>query len=103
MEYTYFKCQWLHEPNEFPVWIYSEIDPGRWEKRKVEVFIDSTMAPASGDFDCGDTRLGIVPVPSLKDIASDPEFEPSEIAAKEFEEVWEEAIGNPRLPLVEPS
>jgi hypothetical protein len=32
--------------------------------------------------------LGIVPVPSLAEIAADSEFEPQEISQSEFEDRW---------------
>jgi hypothetical protein len=61
------------------------------ETRKVEIFRNGKIGYASrADFGAF-TRLGIVPIPPTSIIASDPEFEPTEITQEEFEEVWRRA------------
>ncbi|HWD41981.1 MAG TPA: hypothetical protein VG944_24285 [Fimbriimonas sp.] len=97
--FTYLKCRWIHEHIEEPICLYSELSENRWEKRKVEIYRDGSMAPASEDFECGDTLLGGEAIPVLPEIASDPQFEPSDITAEEFEKVWAQATTNPRWPL----
>lgn len=85
---NYVKVKWIHEEKDDPILLYSEIDAERWEKRKVEVFYDGHCGYASASESSGSTYLGEEPVPSLAEIASDPEFEPSEITKEEFEEIW---------------
>jgi hypothetical protein len=86
---NYICVKWIHSSPDEPVWLYSEIDADRWEKRKVEIFADGTYGYASAAESGGETRLGQVPVPPLTEIANDPQFEPSEITKEKFEEVWQ--------------
>lgn len=87
----YILVKWTHNLNDEPVLLFSELDDERWEKRKVEVYADGRMGYASGEERVGNTGLGKVPVPSLDEIASDPEFDPSEISQMEFERIWVKA------------
>jgi len=89
---TYVKVIWNHVPNEYPVVLYSELGGDRYEIRKVEEFVNGDLHYAYGSQFSGTTRLGEVPVPSLQEIASDPQFEPVEISKENFERVWEMAI-----------
>jgi hypothetical protein len=87
----YLKVRWTHShPNE-PVTLYSEIDEAGWEVRKVEVFRHGEYGYSSASGSIGSTRLSLEPLPSLSKIAAQPQFEPSEIAPEEFEEVWSKA------------
>ena len=89
---TYFRCKWNQESPNFPIMLYSELDDLRWEVRKVEVYRDGRMGFADRERESGGSGLGLVPTPPLGEIAADPEFEPVEITALEFEHVWSEAI-----------
>lgn len=84
----YFKVLWKHNHADEPVWLYSEIDDDRWETRKVEMFRDGTKGFAAQDVVKGGTFLGLEPIPSLAEIAKDPQFVPSVICKEEFEKVW---------------
>jgi len=87
---NYIKVNWIHSfPNE-PTLLYSELDNDRWEKRKVEIFADGHCGYASLSESERSTRLGEEPIPSLTQIASDPQFKPIEIPKEEFEKVWTE-------------
>jgi hypothetical protein len=85
---TYIKVDWIHSNADDPVLLYSELDEGRWEKRKVEIFADGRRCYANSTESTGSTRLGEEPIPPLAEIASDQEFMPMEISKQEFEEVW---------------
>lgn len=87
----YVKVKWLHSSRDTPVLLYSELNPGLWEVRKVEVYADGHMDFADRDERSGSTKLGIEPLPPLEEIALSPEFEPAVISAEEFESVWEQA------------
>jgi hypothetical protein len=85
---TYLKVNWIHSNSMYPVVLYSELDDHRWETRKIEVFCDGRKGYASVEEVSGTTRLGETPIPSLSEIASAPEFEPSVISRDNFETVW---------------
>lgn len=86
----YLKVKWIHShPNE-PVWLYSEMNDDRWETRKVEIYFDDTRGFASKSETFGTTKLSIEPLPSLEDIASDPQFVPEYITLADFEKIWTE-------------
>jgi hypothetical protein len=84
----YIKVFWRHTHPDEPTLLYSELDDARWETRKVEIFRNGKIGYASRTASGGSTGLGIIPVPQLSTIASDPEFEPAEITQEEFEGVW---------------
>lgn len=84
----YIKVKWIHQPNNDPVLLYSELDDGRWEVRKVDVFADGHMQYASSTTSTGDAALGLEPIPPLEQIREDPQFEPVGISKEEFEGVW---------------
>lgn len=89
---TYFYSRWKDGPVDSPVEFHSELDPARWETRKVEVFRDGRLGYASSTQSKFDTRLGIIPVPSLEEIGSQHEFEVKPIEAGDFETVWKRAM-----------
>jgi uncharacterized protein DUF6881 len=85
---NYIRVRWLHEDRDYPILLISELDAGRWETRKVEVFADGSIGYASKDEEVGGTALGDLPVPSLQEIASDPQFLAEEITGEQFESIW---------------
>ena len=84
----YIRVQWIHDHPDEPVCLISELDEQRWEVRKVEVFFDGAKGYASSESEFGGTRLGVLPVPPINQIAEDPQFLPVEITADEFEAIW---------------
>lgn len=72
--------------------LYSELNDEFWELRKIEVYADGRADFADNKRQSGSTKLGIEPLPSLNEIAADPEFNPSKISAEEFEIMWERAL-----------
>lgn len=90
----YLKIQWHHEEPEYPNLIYSEINEERWETRKLEFFPGGKVGYAYNNVEVGGTGLGLEPIPSIKDISSDPEFTPEEITKGEFERVWNEHVNS---------
>ncbi len=85
---SYIKVKWLHSNEDYPVWLYSELDAERWEKRKVEIYKDGQSNYADKTISTGSTCLGEASIPLLAKIATDTQFEPIEITKEEFEEVW---------------
>ena len=68
--------------------LYSEVDPDGRELRKVDVFRDGHVQYASDEGASGDTDLSEILIPSLRELAEDPQFEPVEITDDEFAAVW---------------
>jgi hypothetical protein len=85
---NYLKIKWIHSSSDEPVLLYSEVDDQRWEVRKVEIYEDGHSGYAGPEELGGSTKLGEEPIPTLPEIASDPQFDPVEITKEEFEEIW---------------
>ena len=86
MRYLYVK--WIHKDPGAPVHLYSEIGEDDYERRKVEIYADGRKGFADGSEQAGGTTLGVMPVPSLEDIAAQPEYEPKVIDQEEFQRIW---------------
>lgn len=85
----YLEVDWCHTIAVDPVKLYSELDDELWELRKVEVYADGTAGYADAARSTRGTKLSIEPLPSIDDIAADPQFRPREISAEDFESVWQ--------------
>jgi hypothetical protein len=84
----YIHVKWIHSfPND-PVELYSEIDEAGYETRKVEVFPDCSIGFADSTQHMLSTELGEKPIPSLEQLALDPQFLPAPISKEEFEKIW---------------
>ena len=91
----YLHIKWVHKDPGAPVHIYSEIGDDSYERRKVEIFKDGRKGYADSSGEYGGTALGSMPVPSLKEIAAQPGFEPKQIPAEEFHDIWMKRRGKP--------
>jgi hypothetical protein len=89
---TYLVVLWKHSLADEPVELWSELDSRRLEVRKVEVWADGRLGFAGSNREAGGTRLGIEPIPTLSEIAAEPQFEPKEISKTEFEQRWATAL-----------
>jgi hypothetical protein len=87
---NYFVATWRHAFPDDPVTIYTELDDDRLETRKVEVFRDGSVGWADTTAESR-SRLSESPVPTVSEIAADPQFSPREIPVEEFEEAWRRA------------
>ncbi|WP_018267574.1 DUF6881 domain-containing protein [Methylosinus sp. LW4] len=85
---NYICIRWIHENSNDPVLLISELDDHRWETRKVEIFADGAKGYATKNDETGGTALSLEQVPSIDEIAADPQFIPKEITKEEFEEFW---------------
>lgn len=86
----YLKVTWIHDFDDEPVLLYSEVDENNFESRKVEIYKDNRFGLAMHNYDFGGTLLGSEPVPAVSEIAEDPQFIPVSISKEEFEEIWVE-------------
>ena len=89
---THHCVSWLHEFEDEPVLLFSELDDHRGELRKVEVFRDGTQGYAPNPDEDERTGLSTEPLPPMHEIATDPVFVPRVISAAEFEAVWENRL-----------
>jgi Domain of unknown function (DUF6881) len=89
---NYIRAAWHHSFPDEPIVLYSEMNEERWEVRKVDIFREGPPGIASATLSTRDSMLSEKPIPPISEIASDAQFEPSEITKEEFEEVWSKAI-----------
>lgn len=82
------RVKWIHSLLNEPVTVFSELDDDRYEVRKLEIFRDGSIRRASADASDDRTMLGELPVPSLDEINSDPQFQAEEITQSEFDTAW---------------
>ncbi|WP_341841123.1 DUF6881 domain-containing protein [Chitinophaga caseinilytica] len=88
----YLKVIWMHNFDDEPQFIYSEIGDDAYELRKVEIYKDRSFGVASQEFEFGGTALADQQIPDVDAIAGDAEFLPKEITRDEFEDVWSGCI-----------
>jgi hypothetical protein len=90
----YLKVRWLHESQDDPLILMSELDVHRYEIRKVEIFADGRIGYASESQCSQGTSLGELPIPRVDEIMKDPQFLVEETDVFEFEESWAMATKN---------
>ena len=86
----YLQVTWIHDFEDEPVLLYSEIDSDRIEIRKIEVYKDNSFGLAMKNYEFGGTKLGIEPIPRVDEIAEDIQFITKTISKKEFDTIWQE-------------
>ncbi|WP_328516716.1 DUF6881 domain-containing protein [Ralstonia pseudosolanacearum] len=86
------RVNWIHQFPTEPVCIYSEMNSDHWETRKVEVYADGRMGFSDGTTSACESMLSTEPLPTLQEIAADPQFIPVEIGQEEFERIWSAAL-----------
>lgn len=84
----YLKVKWYHQHQDEPIEIYSELNPERWEIRKVEIFRDGDTSYASPIQRTGTTWLAEAPLPALTEINAQKDFEGTVIDRQTFERMW---------------
>lgn len=84
----YIDVAWLHESEEDPVRLISELNDQRFEARKLEFFRNGKVGFASSSGATQGTDLGLMAVPELAEINSDPQFQGVEIGSQHFELLW---------------
>jgi uncharacterized protein DUF6881 len=88
----YVKVSWIHDFEDEPILLYSELDLSRHEIRKIEIYKDGSFGLASFNYEFGGTLLSSEPVPDTTEIGKDPQFIVHETSKEEFEAVWEEHV-----------
>jgi hypothetical protein len=93
----YLRVRWNHEDATEPILLLSELDDEANEIRKIELFRDGTIGFADSNNESESTVLSEKPflsekpLPSIEEIASDPQFTAEWIDRSEFERFWESA------------
>jgi hypothetical protein len=87
----YLAVRWLHELDDEPIVLYSEIDDEGNEVRKVEEYRSGRLDVADEATETASTVLSETPVPSLEQIDAQAEFEARLITKGEFDGVWRRA------------
>ena len=88
----HIKIRSIHTSPDEPILTYTELDAERREQRKVEAFWDGSMGYASADARFKGTDLDPDPIPDLLGLAENPESIPEDIAAEDFERMWDRAV-----------
>ncbi|MET7568069.1 hypothetical protein ABZT04_06130 [Streptomyces sp. NPDC005492] len=87
----HWKVDWLHEFQSEPIRFYSEVAEDGYEVRKIQHYRDGRKLKADTRHEFPDIGLSEIPVGSIEDVASQPEFSASLISREEFEEEWQNA------------
>jgi len=91
MSPTYERLVWIHDFEDQPHFIYSELDKEWYETRKIEVFKDGRMVKVSEDHpECGSTGLAVLPIPSIEETnaITEEKGHAEEISVAEFADLW---------------
>lgn len=89
---TYIKVQWIHDFQDEPIFLYSELDSKRKEIRKVEVYKNGKFGYACENKSVNGTFLSKTEIPSLEDINADVQFVAYEIDKEYFESIWNKIV-----------
>ena len=84
----YLEVKWIHNFNDEPEYIISEIDNERNEIRKVEIYKNKKKGFAVKDISVNGSQLSETPIPTLEEINSDIQFKACLISHARFEEIW---------------
>lgn len=89
---VYFACEWHHDLPGEPVLLYEELDDQRYETRKVEEYRDGRRLRSDQIQPDRTPTLSWVEVPSLDEIAADPQFTVLPLTPEQFQAVWDAAV-----------
>lgn len=89
----YIDVKWLHDSDEYPIRLVSEIGSDDYEIRKLEFFKDGRCGFACESEASLGVELGYATVPSLDEINENSEFDGKEISQSNFEKLWTSMMG----------
>ncbi|MGD6753982.1 DUF6881 domain-containing protein [Streptomyces sp. BH105] len=87
----YWQVDWLHDFQSEPIRFYSEIGPDGYEIRKVQQYRDGRRLKSDALHETGEIGLSEIPVGTLEEVASQPEFSAFDVTREEFEKQWSAA------------
>lgn len=88
----YQLVRWLHDLDDEPVLLFSEIDSLGQERRKVDEYRNGRLDLAGPKIQTGSTRLAEIVMPSQAEIDSMDNFEARTIEVEQFEDIWQRAL-----------
>lgn len=88
----HWKVDWLHDFQEEPTRLYSEIDDTGYEVRKIQHYRDGRQLKADAFHETGEIGLSEIPMGNIEDVAAQPEFAAHVIDEEEFELAWRDAV-----------
>jgi hypothetical protein len=88
----YIDVNWLHDLDDEPYRLVSEIGPDQYETRKLEFFRKGEVGYASSEVHTEITMLGIAEVPAIEEINSQDEFQGQNISKQQFEQLWKKHV-----------
>ena len=88
----YIDVNWLHDLDDEPYRLVSEIGLDQYETRKLEFFRTGEVGYASLKAHTRNTMLGIAEVPDLEEINAQEEFEGINISEQQFEQLWQQYV-----------
>lgn len=83
---------WLHDFEEEPYRLVSEIGEDEYETRKLEFFRAGEVGYAFSEAHTANTMLGTMEVPMLEEINSQSEFQGKNISRHEFDRLWKQHV-----------
>lgn len=84
----YIDVIWLHESQEEPYRLVSEVSADNYELRKLEFFRSGFVGVASTTMNTEKTMLGSAEVPAIEEINANSEFQGKDISKQEFDNLW---------------
>jgi hypothetical protein len=84
----YIDVNWLHDLQDEPYRLVSEMGSDDFETRKLEFFRNGEVGLATDKMNTKKTMLGLVEVPTLEEINSQEEFQGTAITQQDFEILW---------------
>lgn len=94
---TYIKVHWIHDFEDEPIFLYSELDSKRNEIRKIEVYKNGKSGYACENKSVNGTFLSKTDIPLLEDINANGQFAAYEIDKEHFEWVWSKAVKGDKM------
>ncbi|MBV7530557.1 hypothetical protein [Chitinophaga sp. sic0106] len=84
----YVKIYWLNPEDDSAEIQFSELDDGRFERRKIEIYPDGSFGIADSTFNFGGTALSVEPLPQPDGLDDKSRPVAEILSQKEFEDVW---------------
>ena len=84
----YIDLEWIHDFQDEPVRLISEVGHKNYELRKLEIYRDGSVGFATDNIEYGVARLGTSEIPTIDEINAQKEFNGCEIDKHDFDLLW---------------
>lgn len=89
-----FLCKWHHDSPQDPIVLCEELDDERYDTRRLRIFADGRCEYYGSRRPGGSLEAATHPVPELKEIDAEEEFDLLAVSANQFESLWKAAIAD---------